>query len=428
MFKKLLFIFCLLLPAVADAQLIRKEFIEDVFGVRDEDEVIAGNWQFTNKLFLDADTPAQITATQNDYDPGNKIVSRLSSDATRIITGITGGVTYQLRVLANVGSFDITLADADTGSAAANRILTVTGSDLTLAPNKLAFCFYDTGATRWRCGLIGEAGGGGGGTPGGSDTQVQINAAGAFGGDSGLTYDATTDILTVLGGIVGGDCTTNCLRFDTSGVTGNVTYLTPNETGTLVLEANTATLTNKSIDAEGTGNTITIPVYWDFDLAGCVAGTATHIWNTGIITAPTPTCHTGSNRVIASVSFPDSDGDVGQQISKDLPPGWTGALDARVKWWTTATTGNVVFQIATSCVATGEADDAAFNSASTVTSTAQGTASRMNVATMTGITTTGCAAGETMRIKFFRNRTHASDTLAAALNVEKVIFTARVEH
>jgi hypothetical protein len=36
-----------------------------------------------------------------------------------------------------------------------------------------------------------------GGTPGGSDTQVQFNDAGVFGGDAGLVYDKTTDVLTV---------------------------------------------------------------------------------------------------------------------------------------------------------------------------------------------------------------------------------------
>ena len=36
-------------------------------------------------------------------------------------------------------------------------------------------------------------------TPGGSDTQVQFNDGGAFGGDAGLTYNKTTDALTVLG-------------------------------------------------------------------------------------------------------------------------------------------------------------------------------------------------------------------------------------
>jgi len=35
-----------------------------------------------------------------------------------------------------------------------------------------------------------------GGTPGGSDTQVQFNDSGSFGGDSGLVYNKTTDLLT----------------------------------------------------------------------------------------------------------------------------------------------------------------------------------------------------------------------------------------
>lgn len=39
--------------------------------------------------------------------------------------------------------------------------------------------------------------GSGGGTPGGSDTQVQFNDSSAFGGDAGLTYNKTTDTLSV---------------------------------------------------------------------------------------------------------------------------------------------------------------------------------------------------------------------------------------
>lgn len=37
---------------------------------------------------------------------------------------------------------------------------------------------------------------GSGGTPGGSDTQVQFNDSSAFGGDAGLVYNKTTDLLT----------------------------------------------------------------------------------------------------------------------------------------------------------------------------------------------------------------------------------------
>jgi hypothetical protein len=38
---------------------------------------------------------------------------------------------------------------------------------------------------------------GGGGTPGGSDTQVQFNDGGAFGGDADLTWDKTANLLTL---------------------------------------------------------------------------------------------------------------------------------------------------------------------------------------------------------------------------------------
>ena len=45
------------------------------------------------------------------------------------------------------------------------------------------------------------AGGGGGGTPGGSTTQLQFNDAGAFGGDADLTWNSTTNVMTVTGDV-----------------------------------------------------------------------------------------------------------------------------------------------------------------------------------------------------------------------------------
>jgi hypothetical protein len=59
--------------------------------------------------------------------------------------------------------------------------------------------------------------GGGGGTPGGSDTYVQFNDGGStFGGDAGLTYNKTTDTLTVAGDVAvnGGDLTTTQTTFN----------------------------------------------------------------------------------------------------------------------------------------------------------------------------------------------------------------------
>lgn len=55
------------------------------------------------------------------------------------------------------------------------------------------------------------------GSPGGSDTQVQFNDGGStFGGDAGLTYNKTTDTLTIAGDLAvnGGDITTSASTFN----------------------------------------------------------------------------------------------------------------------------------------------------------------------------------------------------------------------
>jgi len=46
-----------------------------------------------------------------------------------------------------------------------------------------------------------KLGGAGGGTPGGSDTQIQFNDGGAFGGDSALTWDKTSNAINLSGDI-----------------------------------------------------------------------------------------------------------------------------------------------------------------------------------------------------------------------------------
>lgn len=99
-------------------------------------------------------TPAQITANQNDYNPGGRSkFLRLSTDAARTVTGLTmpsTQVTGEEHVIINVGSQNLILANESASSTAANRFTNTTGADLTLSANQMAFLWYDGTSSRWR--------------------------------------------------------------------------------------------------------------------------------------------------------------------------------------------------------------------------------------------------------------------------------------
>lgn len=100
---------------------------------------------------LSADiTPSQITSDQNDYNPtglADAVVLRLSTDASRNITGLQGGADGRIIVVRNVGSNNIVLKDEDAGSSAANRF--ALAGDVTLAADQQAILQYDSTASRW---------------------------------------------------------------------------------------------------------------------------------------------------------------------------------------------------------------------------------------------------------------------------------------
>jgi hypothetical protein len=83
----------------------------------------------------------------------------------------------------------------------------------------------------------GGGGGGGGGTPGGSDTQVQFNNAGAFGGSVDLTWDDTSKVLGVGGDIDLDDGGTYTTTLQTITPTAARTISFPDATGTVALVA-----------------------------------------------------------------------------------------------------------------------------------------------------------------------------------------------
>lgn len=96
-------------------------------------------------------SPAQITANQNDYAPtghGTVASLRLSTDASRTISGLAGGASGRVVTVENVGSNPIILSDADANSTAANRFSF--GQNLTLAAKNGAVLKYDATESRWK--------------------------------------------------------------------------------------------------------------------------------------------------------------------------------------------------------------------------------------------------------------------------------------
>lgn len=214
------------------------------------------------------------------------------------------------------------------------------------------------------------------------------------------------------------------------GGTGTALYVKETGTGNTgwspaATAAGTVTLTNKTLDAEGTGNVLTIPERRWMEAARCDNVTASTDWSLPAGTArPTPACITGTNTQRGALDFDDTN-DENAQASIRLPADFTGAIDAVIFWQSTATTGNAVWQVQTICVADAETGDPAYNTASTVTDATKGVASQFNSAALTGITATGCAAGEVLFLKVRRDPAHASDTLGATARLIGVEVTVR---
>lgn len=108
------------------------------------------------RLFEDNDglgilSPAQITAAQNDYNPtslNQTEILRLTSDASRNVTGLAGGVAKRKLTIFNVGAQDIVLTNEDAASTAANRF--AIGANVTVGAGESALLWYDSANSRWR--------------------------------------------------------------------------------------------------------------------------------------------------------------------------------------------------------------------------------------------------------------------------------------
>lgn len=97
-------------------------------------------------------SPAQITANTDNYAPAGLAtcgVLRLSTDASRNLTGITAQSDGAKLLLMNIGANPLVLKH-DVTSTAANRFYCPGSVDFRLAANTAAWISYDLTSSRWR--------------------------------------------------------------------------------------------------------------------------------------------------------------------------------------------------------------------------------------------------------------------------------------
>lgn len=298
--------------------------------------------------------------------------ARIFSDGTnyftqRGMTTVTGGTGC-----VPAGSAGQVLTDSGSGTCASQAQWTITSNTLTV----------------------------------GASGVLDISAASVT---AGLKLPSAGGAAPTADGFIAVDTTAHTLKFGSNGTSRTVATL-----------AGTETFTNKTIDVEGTGNTITTVSKAQIKYVGCTGTTGTVVMDTLASLAPTATCSAGSTETLmmrGTLDFPDSDGLYSVQDIVVLPADFTGNVDVRSYWRAAATSGNVVWQVSTACRADAEVDDVAWNTASTVTETAKGTANQLNEWSITGITITGCAAGEIMHVRVARDRTNASDTITGVVSL-----------
>ena len=127
--------------------------------------------------------------TSTDWTTFNNKLTSVSGDPLPMLSGNLDVNTYSI---VSAAGFDINITPDTSGS------VVLDGIKYPQADGTGGQVLQTDGA-----GQLSFATVSGGGTPGGSTTEVQFNDAGAFGGDAGLTYDKTNDILTVTGNYEG---------------------------------------------------------------------------------------------------------------------------------------------------------------------------------------------------------------------------------
>jgi len=308
-------------------------------------------------------SPTQLTGDVNNYDPtglSTASVLRLSSDASRTITGLAGGSDGRLLWLHNTGAENIVLADASGSSTEANRFA-LTG-DTTLTPDTAVLVQYDATTLRWR--VIGGTGGGSsvvGANPTGTIGLSAVNGSaltflrsdGApalsqaitptwtglhiFNANASIGNAATSaGVLTLLEDT---DAGSNFASFQVPSLAANTVYILPaddGDSGEQLTTNGSGTLTWEAAGSGGSGDAVSIDGSGVTDPNFASTGDIDFVDTANVVTANL----NADSIVVADIA----DGDWGDfTITSN-----SAAIDADAVTLATDTTGNYVATIADS--------------------------------------------------------------------------------
>jgi hypothetical protein len=259
----------------------------------------------------------------------------------------------------------------------------------------------------------------------GYTVSVDTAVVGDFSSNTTSSVDGEVVLFSGTAGKTGKRATGSGLAKLTSGVLGTASAGTD-----YVSPSSTESLTNKTIDAEGTGNVLTIPFKSYLPAAGCNQTAAGPGFDVPSANGPVASCYGTAPRVYAGLDFADGSAALTSSINLKLPSDWTGAVDLVLDWFCSSgsgcSTNQVDWTVRTVCVGTAASIDApTFNATQDNLFAASATQYNRLSSSITGITMTGCSAGNALVLRIGRDPTNGSDTLAATATLLGVEVTLR---
>ena len=115
-----------------------------------------GNQAFqitTAEVLAGVISPTQLAANTDNWNPtglGTARIIRVTTDASRNLTGIIALAPGTVLAICNAGAQNLVLVHSAT-STAANQFILPNSANLTLLPGMSVEIFYDTASTKWRC-------------------------------------------------------------------------------------------------------------------------------------------------------------------------------------------------------------------------------------------------------------------------------------